>query len=389
MKTWFKWTLCFINALAMLVFTYVWMNSNYTYGDERAIIQWSSAIKRVFLGLDEDPPREDYLFINLSYEKELIQREDGPGNESITDRAQLARFFDIIKRHPKAVRFTLCDVFFIVLSPHDSVLQESVKGLNNIVFPTHADPEGHIEPLAVNVPHALADYRMTKAGFLKFRLLQNDSLPSLPVFMYENIERKQMNSSSGLYWDGNAPAFPSVIIDYQVRDHELLEQKEYPLVNLSELLLLPEEVIVNEFLKGRIILMGDFVTDKHMTIYGLTPGTVILLNTYLTLQSGYHKISLWWVLFILSAFAVFSYFMIFSEDSEDDGKIKSLVKSALFLALISIVSYILFQKHIQVLILTVYINVLLVAVRYKRGDLGLKQLKHWLANIRNTYLKLK
>jgi len=51
--------------------------------------------------------------------------------------------------------------------------------------------------------------------------------------------------------------------------------------------------------------MGDFNNDTHETIYGSTPGTLILLNVYLSLVNGQHLISCWWLIFLLLAFSVF------------------------------------------------------------------------------------
>ncbi|HEY0768968.1 MAG TPA: hypothetical protein VGD31_01355, partial [Sphingobacteriaceae bacterium] len=251
MKSRIKWIISVAHALILLLLTAFWMNTDFTYGDERMLVQWSSILKRVVLGIDEDPPKTDYLFINLAYEKALIPLEDGLGNEVITDREKLSQFFQILKRNQDKVKFTVCDVFLKGQSENDSLLEYSVKGIKNVVFPTHLDEDGHPEKLDIAVPHAIADYRMATGGFLKFKLFQHDTLATLPVRLIEQTTGRKFTSSQGMYFDQERPSLNSVIIDYQIRAHEVFEQAEYPVVNLSELLILPEEIIVNDFLKNR------------------------------------------------------------------------------------------------------------------------------------------
>jgi hypothetical protein len=118
-----KWLISFVHAFILLGFTAWWMNTGFTYGDEQLLIKWSSILKRVVLQIDKDPPKKDFIFINLAYEKALIPREDGLGNEVITDRDKLAQFFQIVKKHQKEIKFTFCDVFLQGLSESDSLLQ--------------------------------------------------------------------------------------------------------------------------------------------------------------------------------------------------------------------------------------------------------------------------
>jgi len=389
MKPWIKWLISGTHAILLLVLTYYWINTNYSYGDERVLVQWSSILKRVALNIDQDPPKEDYLFIDLSYEKALIPTEDGLGTEVITDRAKLAQFFRILKRNQKEVKFAVCDVFLQGRSEHDSLLQESINGINNVVFPNHHAEEGKMEQLDLKVPQALADYQMASGGFLKFKLFQDEKLSTIPVYLYEYTTGKKIVDQGIIYREDNKASLNSVIIDYQIRSHELFEQGEYPVVNLSELLLLPEEVIVNDFLKNRFVLMGDFKNDVHETVFGPMPGTLILLNAYLTLLNGYHLITWGWLFFILGGYTIFSRLMLFPED--DDVKIENinwlgpLLGSITYLSVFSITSYLLFNIHIQVLILTLYITLLRFIIKVKQSDLSGTRVKEWALQLRETY----
>ena len=392
-KSWLKWLISLAHALVLLLLTAFWMNTDYTYGDERMLVQWSSILKRVALGIDEDPPKTGYLFINLAHEKALIPLEDGLGNEVITDREKLAQFFQILKRNQEKVKFTVCDVFLKGQSESDSLLESSVKGIKNVIFPTHFAEDGKPEDLDVNVPHAIADYRMAGGGFLKFKLFQHDSLQTIPVHLFEQTTGRKFTRSGSMYFDNGRPGLNSVIIDYQIRAHEVFEQGEYPVVNLSELLILPEEIIVNDFLKNRIVLMGDFNGDVHETVFGSTPGTLILLNVYLTLKDGHHLPTVWWLFFITLGYAIFSRVMLFPE--HDQSRIKNirwvgpLLGSVLCLSALSVISYLLFNIHIQVLILTLYINLLRFIIRLNQAELSWSQVKDWLIELRETYFNFQ
>ena len=69
-----KWLISFLHAFVLIAFTAVWMNTGFTYGDEQLLIKWSSIFKRLVLNIDVDPPKKDFNFINLAYEKSLIER---------------------------------------------------------------------------------------------------------------------------------------------------------------------------------------------------------------------------------------------------------------------------------------------------------------------------
>ncbi len=388
-----KWTISFAHAILLMAFSTLWLNSSFTYGDEKLLVQWSSIFKRVILHLDEDPPKKDYLFINLAYDKTLIPREEGTGKEVITDRQLLADFFKVLKKHQDSVPYTVCDVLLKGNSESDSALQASVTGLHRIIFPAQLSDSGKTEALAIQVPSAIADYEMVNGGFLKFKLFQNKTVPTLPVYMYQELSGKKIQPRFGWYFQGFKPVMNTLIIDYQIRTHELMDEGEYPVINLSELMLLPEEVIANDFLKHRFIIMGDFNNDTHETIYGSTPGTLILLNVFLSLMDGQHLISLWWLLFLLIAYTAFSRRMLFPEPDPITHQYANLwvplLRSATFLSIISILSYLLFKQHIQVLVLTLYANAIRFIIQLKKSDWHWSQLKDWFLEIRETYINFK
>jgi hypothetical protein len=383
-----KWFISFLHSFALLPFSLIWLHTPFTYGDEKFLIKWTSVVKRMVFQLDDTPPKDNFIFINLAYEKALIPLEDHLGNEVITDRAALAKFFKILQQHPSAAKFTICDVFLQGKSPSDSLLSKSLSGVPNIVFPTHPDNNNKPEKLEINVPYAMSNYKSADEGFVKFTLLLEDEYKTIPLYMYEKLQNRNFSPNWGLYWDNGNPCLNSVIIDYKIRTDEVLQNGKYPVVNLSELMLMPEELIAKEFLKDRIIIMGDFVQDKHKTSFGVMPGSLILLNVYLSLMDGAHLISLGWLLFMIVAFTLYSRIIIFNWPKASSRKSSkwflNLLKSATLLAIISVCSYFLFNIGIQVLFLTIYTGILLFIIRLWKEKAPVHKIQYWL-----TYLSEK
>ena len=383
-----KWFISFLHAFVLLAFSLIWLHTPFTYGDEKFLIKWTSVVKRMVFRLDDTPPKDNFIFINLAYEKALIPLEDHLGNEVITDRAALAKFFKILQHHPSAAKFTICDVFLKGKSSSDSLLSRSITGIPTIVFPTHPDENNKPEKLEIKVPYAMSNYKSADEGFVKFTLLLEDDYKTIPLYMYEKLQQRNYSHHWGLYWDNGIPSLNSVIIDYKISNDEVFQNDTYPVVNLSELLLLPEELIVKEFLQDRIIVMGDFVNDKHKTSFGVMPGSLILLNVYLSLMDGAHLISLGWLLFMIVAFTLYSRIIIFNWKMAGSRKSSkwflNLLKSATLLAIISVCSYFLFNIGIQVLFLTIYTGILLFIIRLWKEKAPIHKIHYWL-----TYLSEK
>ena len=85
--------------------------------------------------------------------------------------------------------------------------------------------------------------------------------------------------------------------------------------------------------------------------------------------------------------------MLFPDNKAYENKhinyIQPLIKSATFLALVSIISYLVFNQHIQVLVITVYINILRFVIEFRKANLSMRNVKDWLIEIRNNYFKFK
>jgi len=128
-----------------------------------------------------------------------------------------------------------------------------------------------------------------------------------------------------------------------------------------------EEADIRALLKGKTIILGDYYEDEHETVFGTLPGPLIVHNAYLTLVQG-ESLILWrWILFLYILFWWMSA-RAFKEAVNRQIAKKDTVKSAVgrifvdsidetfFLALGTILSYFLFNIHINILILLIYLK---------------------------------
>ncbi len=389
-----KWFIALLHGMTLVLFSWIWISTYSSYGDEAVLIKWSSAIKRTLLGLDEDPPAKEFLFVDVSSSKELIPDEQALGNQVITDRAALAAFFRVMRSYPNSARFVFCDVNLIGDSPNDSLLADAINGVKNIAFPVHRENDSLILP-KFNTRYAVADYKQTGQMFLKFRLVQDEQLPTVPVHLYNQLDKGNIHTYQLYSTDNDRLAFNNMVIDFPIRPYEFFEQREYPIVSLAELMILPPEVISKEYLKDKLVLMGDFRTDMHPTIYGETPGTLILLNSYLALKNGYHRVSWVWVLCLLLFYTAASYKLFFSRENRELRGIRrysfmaALLNYLALFAVAAILSYLLFRIYINILILAVYFNCLALGIDLYTKKRTLPKWHEIMANIKDTYFNFK
>ena len=190
---WRTYLLVFTHTLLLIWATYHWLNLPFTYQDEGAIISWSSIIKNIALGLEDKPPKENFLLINTSYEKALLPKVDEYGfeigTESITDRQSLADFFrraSLYNHH----QFIVCDIFLENVSPHDSLLLANVQSVKNVRFPYHRQNGAFVKPI-IHVPMAFSDYDSDFGNFLKYSFLQYDTCRTIALDMYQTLDNGQ------------------------------------------------------------------------------------------------------------------------------------------------------------------------------------------------------
>jgi hypothetical protein len=361
-----------IHALWMLFISYLWLNTPFSYESEAQIMSVTNIFKNVILGIQDKPSKDSLLFVNVSYDKMLVPRYDNDGFESgkiaITDRVALIKFLETISSKPE-YRFVILDVFFEDSTSCDSTLQALVSRNPGLILPYHFD--GGDTPMSskINGWKGLADYTTDFGTFLKYSYLQKDTCRTVPLMLYEKYDQGNFHKHGWFYTSSGHLALNSLVLDLPLRAYDVFtdDTSGYSSVHLCELVNLPPSFI-QQMVKNKIVVIGDFLDrDIHPSLYGNTPGPLIQLDAYLALKYGDHILP-WTLLFLLFiSYYIISWFL-FSENSliqnkrldrwkasKIGGVFFDLFKYAFFLVLINIGSYLFFDVHLNVLILSLYI----------------------------------
>ena len=374
------------HAAWMVAFTWLWLNFGPTSSDEQLLIRASTLSKRLLLDFDDDrPKRDELMFVNVAGDVALIPRADGNGKNIVTDREALASFLGFLKKNPDHYKYILCDIIFDQKDEteeegpaRDSMLRDVLTGLPRYIGSAETDDKGNIIKGIFPGKTAVVEYRAKKgSGFLKFKLYQGKN-KSLPLIMYEDINKGKMEHHGLVYTVDGKPSFNKMIMDFKVRQKHILDTTFYggcyTLQSLAELSMIAEDdPSIFEFMKKNkpIVIIGDFTrADVHRTVVGDMGGTLILLNAYLTLTHGDAIISPFLVLLLFSAFLLLSYLTFYGlpfntsnawikfTKSKIGKFITGYVSIAAFLIILTIISYSLFNVHINILIIAVYVKVL-------------------------------
>ena len=379
------WLLSFLNAIFMLCMAFYWLSLPYNFGDETFLIKWSSLIKKTLLGFDAKSNPEDVLFVDVAKNKSTINtknefEEISPYHSKvITDRHQLAAFFDLLNSYEAEVRFVLCDVLFEDSTQHDALLAaEFAKLGKKLLGVSHLTKQGnYIRPI-IEMPYAPATYSATQNIFLKFPLLLQDTLKTVPLVMYERLNNAKFKKKGPFYWLNGQLSLPAPIVDFKVRNSDFKVGSElndanfavYEMGTLLEMREIWDEKELRSLFKGKIILIGDFKDDMHNTPFDRMPGILLIYNTYLTLVAKQNVVSPSWIGFMLLAFTFVSQRIFSAIKVEKPRWLLGLFRSRIgqmilnsldelaLLMFITLLSYFLFNIHINILIFLLYLKII-------------------------------
>lgn len=368
-----------LHALAMVFVVFYALKSDYSLPDEVSLIQYSGGIKNMLLGVEKKPNRKELLFINTTWEKALIDKNDTVGfpigKDVITDRISIGKLLKSLNAKPDNHKFIMLDIFFADPSPQDSLLKAELARTKNIALAYHRKPDGSPEKPIFNGDLGLSDMITDNDMVLKYHIVQGDTHKTMPLLMLEKIDK--IKYKSGKVYDNfnDKSVLNGFILDYQIRPFDLfltVDSLRYPMIYISEFLSLPPDMIA-KMTKDRIIVVGDFEgSDNHNTIYGKMPGALILINAYYALKNGANQFDWAFVLTMFVAFFIASYFY-FSKihDKVTDFIEERFIKKHFLLerlmefsflityfTLVSIICFWVFNKHITVMIFVAYFNVI-------------------------------
>jgi hypothetical protein len=359
----------------MIVITIYLSNINYYTEDEQIVIKTSAGVKRLFLGIDKAPEKNELLFINTSYDNQLVEYSDdsGTGTIKITDRKKLYKLLHILNSKPGTHKFLMCDIYFEESSMYDSILSYELSQMKNVVI-GYRLPHAKTLPLLSEIPKGLIHYNIINNTFLKYDLMVTDSLKSLPLRMYELINSISFDKCGPLLYGGNTTFLNSIITDFPIRKIEFFPTdtaKRYPILNLNQvsdtLLYSSKEIL--DLAKDKIIVVGDLIeTDKHSTIFGEIHGALIMLNVYYNIVYMYSSLNggrylVIFLLYFLLSLTLFSNFVFLKKVNTYLIKMPVLkfvtqnVKYYVMLGIITIITYSMYGLHIKIFFLVVYLDI--------------------------------
>ena len=358
----------------------MWLNLPFTYDNESTIISTVSIVKNIFFNIEDKPSKNDFLLINVSYQKTLIPKLDAYGfeigNEAITDRASLASLFEKLSLHNNH-RYLVFDVFLDQPSPADSLVLYYAKKTKNIVLPYHRQDGEFLKPV-LPLPQALSDYDSDFGDFIKYSYLQYDTCQTIALKMYLDLHGGTYIKRGLLYSKNGQGVLNSFITEFPIRQHDIFREDTlgYNSIHIANFLALPISFI-KDMVKNKIVVVGDFLeADLHQTIYGSNAGPLIHLNAYLNLRDNKNSVSVWFYLYMLISYLAFSFFLFKKtsvstlkwvdkiQRSKLGGFVFDYLKYALFLLVMSVISYLIFGIHLNILILSLYFSIAEYASEY-------------------------
>lgn len=396
-KTFIRIGLAVAHGIFLIVATLFYLSITFTLDDEIILIQASAAVKNKLLGQKERPDTDRLLLVNVSWDKKLIPRTDSSGfvlgNQAITNRASIAKLLQVMNQKPDNHEFLLVDVNFIDPSPEDSLLEAEFGRVKNCIVSYHKDPKGKpIYPI-IKAPLGLSDMMVDDEDrdlVLKYHLIQGDSLKTTPLLMYEQIHNSKFEKSFIYDKLGGKSIFNSFILDYPVDKFDIFNRNLYNYQYINEMVNL-SPAFIHAMTKDKIVIVGDFEDrDIHNTIYGKTPGPLILLNAFLALERGDNQVSFVFIFLLLLAYSLISYKAITVNDPitvwvkkkfKDYNFIVEFTADVTFylicFGIVSIITYYSFGIHLAILFLSFYMHFLevgLVALDENKREKAAKKL---------------
>lgn len=296
-----KVTLSLAISLLVMLANYVASNTSIPLPDEIKVLQWWDILKK-WNNIDTDSIPEEVLLVDVAYDKQLVDYavkvDNAPihvGQYAITDRQKLLDFLTIA-HHADNYKYIMLDVIFEegIVSPCDSALFQMIISMPRIVIPEH---EGM--PLQDSILYrkaANADYTVTweDTDFARFQYIHH-GVKSMPLSMYEDLSGHSISKLGFLYFSRHWICRNGITLKMPIKITKMTKNEgDKPECNVSylgsDLLAIDSIWPINERIKDKIVVIGNFKDDIHDTYVGPQPGSIICLNAYYALERGDHII---------------------------------------------------------------------------------------------------
>lgn len=368
----------FLHAFVLLFLTLYWLSLPNIYSDEAFFIKWTSIIKKTVFNIDPKPDPAEVLFIDISQNRTTVPQlndfeELSEYNQKVvTNRKHLAEFLALIEPYQDSIQHIFLDILFEDESPDDSLfLAQANRMRNKVLIATRINEAGKYVPPIFDLERTLTSYQVTQGLFLKYGLFFQDSLKTGSLSLLEKIDGLKSERKWGMNWVDDKLAMVAPIVDFKLRPRDFqvstsLEEQNFSIQPLGTILELKEIIDTLDYFKNKIIVVGDYKNDIHQTVFGAIPGPLILFNAYLTLKDGSYEMSIWWLIFLFLSFWFLSFVAFSGLKLEwptaflkpQREWIEETLNESFLLILITILSYAIFNIHINILILIVYLTII-------------------------------
>jgi hypothetical protein len=308
----------------------------------------------------------DFVFVNTGKDLALIEDTAEYGNVAVSDRRkiyQLLHFINSTKGKPK---FCVVDIQFyypFTADPEvDILMQEELRNNAGIVIPVVKNSNGNYWKPLYDAQYGYSDYRTFGSAFNKFRIMNEESIRSIPILLDEKVNQVRYSDHFFYPTFNDTLCLSAIWPSYYIKDDDIVKSTSVtdmeairtvnaiqPRVkgvslayyNIGELLYDIEaspERYANAFV-DKILIIGNFGDDVHTTPVGKMTGPVLLANVYLSLANRQQIVSKWLVVLLLAALSGLSYVALFDKIPEIKFSFKFIFSSYLTNFIKAYISY--------------------------------------------------
>lgn len=281
-------------VLAMFVtfLCYLLNNCPYPFWDSLDMLSITENGIRLLLEKEED--RSDVLFVNVGYDKDVVDyciNECDTGRVDITDRQKLLEFLQLAE-NTDTYKCIFLDIRFEkgYDTSVDSALFAQILKMRDVFFSHHSDIKLAADSL---LPKAVInDYftTITKTNFTRYQMIQ-DGKKSAPVLI-DSVVNKAVMSQYGPFYFYNGQLCQNCPF-LLIRDNISLTRGDGTVADYMDMgafyLNVGREMFVDDA-SGKIVILGDFLNDRHDTYAGMQPGSYLVYLAYKTLKEGRHVV---------------------------------------------------------------------------------------------------
>lgn len=396
-----EWKYAILSAFCLLILHFLLYNVSIPLDDTETFVQkWTQKINKP--GVFRESSNEVVLFVNTSYDQELVPRNAFPfldpslnfinqekgGTVAKTDRKKI--FYFLKNLQGTGYKHVIID---ISLSDDNHPYNDSIVDIINAM--------SHITlAKSIHEPHQLRNIDKTKIGCVGYRQtsfisdmtkieLYNDSLESVPLIVYKDLSDTRIHKNFWGFLDNFCLSHKCIYPIYRYSFNKDYDKHNFSNStesvaednNLGELCYNKE--LLSEYAKGKIVVVGNTSSedrrDWHYTYKGAQPGCVILATAIMNLLDGDHQIGWIYWMFVVLLFCLYtflSYYMfsdIHFKKNKFLEKIKALKFVLSFMSLatifvsISFVMFLLFSIIYFAWIPTLYFTILYNSIKVFRS----------------------